>query len=87
MSVAAFKLPPPIEPNIPESARPFRRDEIAYLLGGSHKMTFPYPRDRSEGGPYACLKEVEQEYLPEKPGEHGIILVHTLPEAMVISCR
>jgi len=50
-------------------------------------MTFPYPRNRRHGPTYACLKEAEQEYLPKRPGEHGIILVHSLPESLVHCCR
>jgi len=54
-------------------------------MGGSLKTTFPYPRDRAEGPTYACLKETEQDFLPEAPGDHGIILVKALPESLVNS--
>ena len=48
-------------------------------------MTFPYPRNRIDGPPYACLKEAEQELLPVSPGEHGVIVVKSLPETLVRS--
>jgi hypothetical protein len=83
ISVTAFNLPPPIQPSISEAANPFKRDAIALILGGSLKTTFPYPRDHDDGPTYACLKQVEQEYLPERPGDHGVIMVRSLPESLV----
>ena len=58
---------------------------ISHVLGGSQKTTFPYPRDRSEGPPYACLKESENELVPANPGDHGIVLVKSLPDLLVPS--
>jgi hypothetical protein len=60
----------------------FKREEIAGLLGGSHKTTFPVPRN-DEKATYACMKQAEQEYLPKAPGEHGIIMIHSFPEKLV----
>jgi hypothetical protein len=78
-------LPPAI--HIPDrainEARLFRRDTIALVLGGSLKVTFPYPRNRSDGPMYACVKENEQDFLPKGPGHHGILIVKSLPEALV----
>jgi hypothetical protein len=84
LSIAAFKLAPPKVPNVgsEQSHTLFKREEIASLLGGSHKTTFPVPRD-DEKATYACMKEAEQEYLPKTPGEHGIVVVHSLPEKLV----
>ena len=85
INLSAFKLPPkyPV-PDIPkEEGQMLKREAIAVVLGGSLKTTFPYPRDRSEGPPYACLKESENDYLPRAPGEHGIVIVKELPEALV----
>jgi hypothetical protein len=66
-----------------DSQELFKREEIAALLGGSHKTTFPVPRNE-KGSTYACLKETDQEYLPKRPGQHGIIMVHLLPETLVL---
>jgi hypothetical protein len=84
LSIAAFKLPPPIVPSRSSEHYLFlfKRENIAGFLGGSHKSTFPVPRD-DEKAMYACMKQAEQEYLPKMPGEHGIIMVHSLPEQLV----
>jgi hypothetical protein len=78
-------MPPkmPVPPKAVEQGRVLRREVIAALLGGSLKVTFPYPRNRLEGPPYACLKESENDLLPKYPGEHGIVVVKSLPEALV----
>jgi hypothetical protein len=78
-------LPPkiPVPTKAVEQGRVLRREVIAALLGGSLKVTFPYPRNRLEGPPYACLKESENELLPKHPGEHGIVIVKSLPDALV----
>jgi len=85
ITVAAFRLPPPFLISTDGAARPFRRDTVSFVLGGSQKVTFPYPRNRNDGPPYACLKEAEQELLPVNPGEHGVIIVKSLPESLVYS--
>ena len=61
-----------------------KRETISTVLGGSHKMMFPYPRIRAEGPTYCCLKESENNLLPESPGKHGIIVVKALPDSLVI---
>lgn len=85
ISLSGFRLPPPIP--IPDAVadrgRILKRESIAHILGGSQKTTFPYPRNRNQGPTYACLKESENDLLPRNPGEHGIIIVKSLPEALV----
>lgn len=85
IDVSAFKLPPKYHvAEIPkENGQMLKREAIAQVLGGSLKTTFPYPRDRAEGPPYACLKESENDYLPKAPGDNGIVIVKDLPEALV----
>jgi len=84
ISLSGFRLPPPI--SIPDAiadrGRILKRESIAHILGGSQKTTFPYPRNRHQGPTYACLKESENDLLPRNPGEHGIIIVKSLPEAL-----
>jgi hypothetical protein len=82
ITVAAFRLPTPYIISTAGATRPFRRDTLSFVLGGSQKTTFPYPRNRQDGPPYACLKEAEQELLPAEPGEHGVIVVKSLPETL-----
>ena len=87
LRLSAFKFPATIQ--VPDKAldqgRTLMRDTIATVLGGSLKTTFPYPRNRDEGPTYACLKESENEFLPKNPGEHGLIIVKSLPDTLVFS--
>jgi len=85
LQLSVFKLPPPVQ--VPDRAldqgRTLMRDTISNVLGGSLKTTFPYPRNRDEGPTYACLKESENEFLPKNPGEHGLVIVKSLPDTLV----
>jgi hypothetical protein len=85
LSLSAFKLPPPIPVSdiATERGRLLKREAIALVLGGSLKTTFPYPRNRAEGPPYACIKESENDLIPASPGNHGILMVKSLPDALV----
>jgi hypothetical protein len=85
LSLAGFKLPPsvPVPDVAADRGRILKREAIAHVLGGSQKTTFPYPRNRNEGPTYACLKESENDLLPANPGEHGIIVVKSIPETLV----
>ena len=51
-------------------------------MGGSLKTIFPYPRNRDEGPTYSCMKSIENELLPIKPGAHGILVVKSLPDTL-----
>jgi hypothetical protein len=85
LRLSDFKFGPTIA--VPEKAfaqgRTLMRDTIANVLGGSLKTTFPYPRNRDEGPTYACLKESENDFLPKNPGQHGLVLVKSLPDTLV----
>jgi hypothetical protein len=86
LELSAFQLPPfiPVSQRDASLASGLKRETISIVLGGSHKTTFPYPKVRTDGPTYACLKEFENHLLPTGPGKHGIVVVKAMPESLVL---